>query len=132
MESHNVGGHKAEVWEALRIPGNAVTITGDPQVVDPLFSSSRDDHVAGARIDTVLNEFSHSLERIARGKGNDGDGVPIIADAELSTLLFDRGLSSLRHRFSSLEIDNASGLSMKLKRWAQISRRTGSIPVKGS
>lgn len=120
-----MGGHKAEVWEALRISGNAVTITGDPQVVDPLFSSSRDDHVAGARIDTVLNEFSHSLERIALGKGNDGDGVPIIADAELSTLLFDRGLSSL-------EIDNASGLSMKLKRRAQISRRTGSIPVKGS
>ncbi len=66
-----MGGHNAEVWEALRVPGNAVTITGDPQVVAPLFSSSRDDHVAGARIATVLNEFSHSLERIALGKGND-------------------------------------------------------------
>ena len=49
-------------------------------------AAASDRDARSARIDGVLDQFRHGLQRIGLGKGDDGDCVPIVADAQLPRL----------------------------------------------
>lgn len=64
------------------------------------------------RVDAVLDELGHRLEGVALGESDDGNGIPVVADPKLPTLLPGWSLSSLDlHRFPGLEM-NSSGTAV--------------------
>ena len=78
----DVGGHVLEIGQAVGSAGNALAVVGDAQVVLALLPAADDRDVAGPGVDAVLDELGHRLERVALRQGDDGDGVPVVADLQ--------------------------------------------------
>ena len=69
-----------------RAPGgvepDTLAVVPHPQKRLAPFIAPDDGDVLGARVDRVLDELGDRLQRAVLGKGDDGDGVPLIADAQ--------------------------------------------------
>ena len=81
-----MGGDVVEVRYAVVIQSNALAIVHDSQIVLALFASAHDGDVAGVGIDGVLDELRDRLQRAVLREGDDGDGVPVVADAQLAAV----------------------------------------------
>ena len=79
-----MGRDVAEVRRAFAVLRNAGAVVGDRQVVLASLPAAGDGDVARARIDRVLDELGDRFQRVLLRQGDDGDRVPVVADAELS------------------------------------------------
>src|SRR6266498_3858859 len=79
----DVRGHVVEIRLAVRILADALTVVLHPQVMLSLLLASRDDDRFSARIDAVLDQLSHRLQRVALRQRDDRDRIPVIADAQI-------------------------------------------------
>jgi hypothetical protein len=75
-----------EIRLACGVAGNAGAIVLDAEAMTSLFPGAGDRDVAGAGVDAVFDELGDGLERVALREGDDGDGIPVIADAELAVV----------------------------------------------
>src|SRR6185503_1072483 len=64
------------------MPRDPLPVITDLQIVIAFAATANDRDSGGARIDGVLNQFRHGLQRIGLGKGDDGDCVPVVADTQ--------------------------------------------------
>jgi hypothetical protein len=71
-----------EVGLALGIPAHAFAVVPHAQVMAALLLAARDDDRLRLRIDAVLDELRHRLQRIALRQRDDRDRVPVVADAK--------------------------------------------------
>jgi hypothetical protein len=68
---------------ASDIARHAAAVVRDRQEGVAVLAPARDDDMAGAGVDAVLDELGDRFQRIVLRQCNDGDGVPIVADAQL-------------------------------------------------
>ena len=80
----DVGRHVVEIRLAVGIPAHALAVVLHAQVVLPLLLAPGDDDRLRPRIDAVLDQLGHRLERIALRQGDDRDRIPVIADAQVA------------------------------------------------
>ena len=87
----DVGRHVAEVGQALLVQRNALAVVDYLEVQIAPLPSANDGDVAGPRVNAVFHELGDRFEGIVLGQSDDGDGVPVISDAEFPAVrLFPR------------------------------------------
>ena len=80
----DVGRDVAEVRRAFGVLRDAGAVVGDRQVMLASLPAAGDGDVARACVDRVLDELGDRLQRVLLRQGDDGDRIPVVADAELS------------------------------------------------
>ena len=76
----DMGGHILKVRDALLVATDSLSVVFDAQEVNAVLFPANECDVPGSGINAVLDEFGDCLERIALGKSNDADRIPVVAD----------------------------------------------------
>src|SRR6185436_7612296 len=84
-----------EIGLAVGIPAYALTVVLHAQVMLTLLLAPGDDDRLRASVDAVFYELGHRLERIALRQGDDGDRIPVIADAQVAAGTLPAGFSDV-------------------------------------
>ena len=92
----DVRRHVVEIRLAVGIPAHALAVVLHAQVMLPLLLAPGDDDRFRARIDAVFDQLGHRLERIALRQGDDGDRIPVIADAQIAAGTLPAGFRDAR------------------------------------
>jgi hypothetical protein len=82
-----VGGDIFEVRQARGVARHAVAVVLDREIMRAVLAAPGDRDHAGVGVDAVLDELGDRLERVRLRQGDDADGVPVIADAQLAALV---------------------------------------------
>ena len=90
-----MGGHVAEVGQSFLVQGNALSIVYDFEVQIPPLPAANDGNVSGVGVYAVLHKLGYRLERIVLRQRDDGDGIPVVADAQLPAVSFFATLGNL-------------------------------------
>lgn len=80
----NMGRHPSKVWHSQVVARNPAAIVGDLKILLAVGAATRDLDFGGPRINRVFNEFAHGFQGMRLRLRNDIDGVPLVADLQLS------------------------------------------------
>jgi hypothetical protein len=61
-----------------------LAIVADGEIVFAVLPATRDGDLPRVRVDAVLDQLGDSFQRVALRQGNNPDGVPVIADSQLT------------------------------------------------
>jgi len=101
-----VGRDVLEVRLTLFVATDSFTIVLDAQEVDSLFLAAYDRDMPGLGVDAVLHELGHCFERVALGKGDDANGVPVVADPELTGTVVVAVVSGSRFHLGAARVES--------------------------
>jgi hypothetical protein len=62
----------------------------------PFVAAARDRDIARRGVDAVLDKLSHGFQGVLLGKGDDGNGIPIIANSQPARILHAAMILSIR------------------------------------
>jgi hypothetical protein len=77
-----------EIRDTVSILGNSVAVVDDFQIMLAFFFPANDRNIGGLRVDAVFNEFGDRLQGIVLGKRDDRNGIPVIPDAQTTSVVF--------------------------------------------
>ena len=79
-----MGGDVVEVGLAGLVAAHALTVVAHRQILLAVLTAARDGHLARPGVNGVLDELRHRLQRVVLRQRDDGDGVPVVANAQLA------------------------------------------------
>ena len=80
-----MGRYVAEIRPAGVVARHAFAIVADREKMAPVLAAARDRHSARLRINAVFDQLGDRLQWAGLRQGDDGDGVPVVADLQLAT-----------------------------------------------
>jgi len=99
----DVGRHILEIRHAILVGRDAVAVVGNADERLLLFAAANNRDVPGVGVNAVLDELRDGLQRIGLGQCDDGNRVPVVANASSARLFgaLSNLLAFLAHRISN-------------------------------
>ena len=118
----DVRRHIMKIRLAVGVLAHAIAVVLHAQVMLSLLLATGDDDRFRARINTILDQLGHRLEGVALRERNDGDRIPVIADAQIAAGARPAGLryaTSHAVLFSDPRVEAARATAFQIIRVAR-------------